>query len=92
LSLGIDVLEVPMCRESHVHELLQLAPRGHELFVEVGSNTLEVETLGPLTRIEPGAHADHPESWLLTRVDCGPNDADIDAQLLPPVRDLSSAS
>ncbi len=56
------------------------------------SNTLEVETLGPLTRIEPGANADHLESWLLTKLDCGPNDADIDAQLLPPVRDLSSAS
>ena len=49
------------------------------------SSTLEVETLGPLTRIEPGAQADHPETWLLTKVNCGPSDADIDAQLLPLV-------
>jgi hypothetical protein len=49
------------------------------------SSTLEVETLGPLTRIEPGAQVDHPETWLLTKVDCGPSDADIDAQLLPLV-------
>jgi hypothetical protein len=49
------------------------------------SSTLEVETLGPLTRIGPGAQVDHPETWLLTKVDCGPSDADIDAQLLPLV-------
>lgn len=48
-------------------------------------DTLEVETLGPLTRREPGARVDHTESWLLARVDCGPSDADIDAQLLPLV-------
>ena len=62
-------------------------------YPDMGCNTetytdpdmLEVETLGPLTRLEPGAHVDHLESWLLARVDCGPDDADIDAHLLPLV-------
>jgi hypothetical protein len=47
------------------------------------SDMLEVETLGPLTRLEPGAHVDHVESWLLAKADCGPSDADIDANILP---------
>jgi hypothetical protein len=54
-------------------------------------STLEVETLGPLTRIEPGGHVDHAESWLLAKVDCGPTDADIDARVLPLVGELPAA-
>lgn len=62
-------------------------------YIDMGSNTeiytdpdmLEVETLGPLTRLEPGGHVDHVESWHLTRVQCGPSDADIDAHLGPLV-------
>jgi hypothetical protein len=46
---------------------------------------LEVETLGPLTRLELGAHVDHVESWLLAKIECGPTEADIDASLLPLV-------
>ena len=65
-------------------------------YADMGCNTetytdpdmLEVETLGPLTRLEPGAHVDHGESWLLARVDCGPSDADIDASILPLVGQL----
>ena len=39
-------------------------------------------------RIHRANYADmgcNTESWLLARVDCGPSDADIDAQLLPLV-------
>ncbi len=69
-------------------------------YADMGCNTetytdpdmLEVETLGPLTRLEPGAHVDHTESWLLARVDCGPSDADIDAQLLPLVGNRPATS
>ena len=65
-------------------------------YADMGCNTetytdpemLEVESLGPLTRLEPGAHVDHGESWLLARVDCGPSDADIDASILPLVAEL----
>jgi hypothetical protein len=60
-------------------------------YADMGCNTetytdpemLEVETLSPLTRLEPGEHIDHDESWLLARVDCGPSEADIDAHILP---------
>lgn len=62
-------------------------------YADMGCNTetytdpemLEVETLGPLTRMEPGALVEHVESWSLVKVDCGPADADIDAALLPLV-------
>jgi hypothetical protein len=65
-------------------------------YTDMGCNTetytdpdmLEVETLGPLTRLEPGAHVDHVESWLLARVECGPSEADIDSQILPLVARL----
>ena len=65
-------------------------------YTDLGCNTetytdpdmLEIETLGPLTRLEPGAHLDHVESWLLARVECGPSDADIDAHVLPLVGEL----
>jgi hypothetical protein len=65
-------------------------------YTDMGCNTetytdpemLEVETLGPITRLEPGAHVDHPESWLLARTDCGSGEADIDAKILPLVGKL----
>jgi len=69
-------------------------------YADMGCNTetytdpdmLEVETLGPLTRLEPGAHVDHAESWLVAKVDCGPTDADIDAQILPLVSKLTATA
>ena len=62
-------------------------------YADLGCNTetytdpdmLEIESLGPLTRIEPGGHVDHVESWLLARVGCGPTESDIDESILPLV-------
>ncbi|MDQ3871647.1 MAG: DUF4380 domain-containing protein [Chloroflexota bacterium] len=62
-------------------------------YADMGCNTetytdadmLEVETLGPLTNLEPGAHVDHLESWLLAKVTCGPGEDEIDRHLLPLV-------
>jgi len=48
-------------------------------------DTVELETLGPLVRLEPGAHAEHIESWRLAKVNCGPSDRDIDESFLPLV-------
>jgi hypothetical protein len=56
------------------------------------SDMLEVETLSPVTRLEPGAHVDHSESWLLSKVDCSLTEADIDAKILPLVAKLAPAS
>jgi hypothetical protein len=68
----------------------------HATYTDMGCNTesftdaeiLEVETLGPLTRIEPGGHADHAELWSLERVACGETDTEIDAALLPLLADI----
>jgi hypothetical protein len=47
--------------------------------------TLELETLGPLTRLEPGERLEHTERWSLHRgVAIGEfTDADIDRAILP---------
>jgi len=65
-------------------------------YPDMGANTelytdpdiLEVETLGPLTRLEPGAHVDHLETWLLATGAPGETDEDLDEHLLPLVADL----
>ncbi len=73
------------------------------LYPDMGCNSetytdpdiLEVETVGPLTRLEPGASLEHRESWLLARADFGrdaggqaPSDDEIDARILPLVSQL----
>jgi hypothetical protein len=46
---------------------------------------LEIETLGPLTKMAPGAVLDHVEHWNLFKADVGNTDAEIDEVLLPLV-------
>jgi hypothetical protein len=47
---------------------------------------LEVETLGPLARLEPGAAVEHVERWFLFRdVPVPEDDADVDRHVLPKV-------
>ena len=47
---------------------------------------LEVETLGPLARLEPGAAVEHVEQWFLFRdVPVPEDDADVDRHVLPKV-------
>jgi hypothetical protein len=43
------------------------------------SDMLEIETLGPVSRIEPGGHIDHEEIWQLQHVGVTESEADIDA-------------
>jgi hypothetical protein len=61
-------------------------------YADMGSNfetftneaMLEVETLGPLTRVEPGECVEHIETWqLFGDVPSPQNDADVDAHILP---------
>ncbi len=57
--------------------------------VELFTNTrmLEVETLGPLTTLEPGAAVEHVEQWqLFDEVPLPTNDADVRAHILPHVQ------
>jgi hypothetical protein len=48
---------------------------------------LEVETLGPLVSLEPGAAVEHVEEWSLFKdVPAPTNDAEVDRYVLPKVR------
>ncbi len=42
---------------------------------------IEVETVGPLTKIEPGATIEHPEDWRLERGTIGASEVEIDAAI-----------
>lgn len=58
-------------------------------YTDYGCNTesytrgdmIEVETLGPLTKIEPGATIEHEENWRLERGTVGQSEAEIDAAI-----------
>ena len=51
------------------------------------SDMLEVETLGPLTKIAPGQAVEHTETWLLfDGVPTPQTDRDVDRQILPNAR------
>ena len=55
-----------------------------EIFAD--SRILEVESLGPLTTVAPGASVSHIECWdLFERVPTPANDRDVDAYILPHV-------
>ncbi len=65
-------------------------------YPDMGCNTetytdadiLEIESLGPLARLEPGATVEHKESWLLARTECGQAEDEIEARILPLVARL----
>lgn len=51
------------------------------------ANIFEVETLGPLTLLQPGAVVEHVEHWFLFRdVPVPASDADVDRHILPRVQ------
>jgi hypothetical protein len=52
-------------------------------------NMLEVESLGPLTKLAPnGGKAEHTELWSLNKVEVGKDEASIDAKVLPIVKKM----
>lgn len=53
------------------------------------SDMLELETLGPLTRLDPGATISHTEDWyLFDNVKCDNTDKSIDENVLPNVKSV----
>ncbi|MGB9772597.1 MAG: hypothetical protein ACPL4I_01060 [Bacteroidota bacterium] len=53
------------------------------------SEILEVESLGPLTRIDPDAFVEHTEHWFLFKgVPMPKNDDDVDKYILPVVKEV----
>lgn len=49
------------------------------------ADMLEVETLGPLARLEPGGSVEHVEQWYLYRAELGTSEGDLDETLRPLV-------
>jgi hypothetical protein len=47
---------------------------------------LEVETLGPLTTLDPEEQVEHVEHWFLFKADVGTEEESIDKNLLPLIR------
>ena len=63
------------------------------LYPDFGCNTevytdadiLEVETLGPITKLQPDAAVEHTEHWFLHKAEVGEEESDIDEKILPLV-------
>jgi hypothetical protein len=53
--------------------------------IYTNGDMLELETLGPLSKIAPGAGVEHLERWYVFPVEIGPDDAAVGAVLAPLV-------
>lgn len=54
--------------------------------VFTNADMLEMETLGPLSKIAAGGSVEHVEHWFLFKADPSTDEADIDNKILPLVR------
>jgi hypothetical protein len=54
--------------------------------VYTGGDMLELETLGPLGKLEPGAKVEHVERWYLFKTQCGEDEAAMEKILLPLIQ------
>ncbi len=63
--------------------------RGCSVELFTNSDMLEVETLGPLAKLEPGTAVEHVEEWHLFRdVPVPADDDDVDQYILPKVKEI----
>lgn len=60
--------------------------------VYTNGDMLELETLGPLSKLSPGASVEHVERWHLFRADVAEDDAGIEATLGPLVRQTKTVT
>ncbi len=59
--------------------------------IQADGDMLELESLGPLTRVDPEGMVEHVESWFLWRgVPVPSGDDDVDGCILPKVRQILS--
>lgn len=56
----------------------------------INGNLLEIETLGPLTKIPPGGRIEHVENWLLAKGIVDESEESIDAIVLPLVNSFEN--
>lgn len=72
----------------HVHEGATYPDFGCSVETYTNADMLELETLGPLTRIAPGGSSDHAEYWALFRgVAMRADEASMDTEVLPRVEE-----
>lgn len=64
------------------------ADYGCNLETFTDSDMLEVETLGPLTVLEPGESVDHDETWFISKTKVSEDEAEIAAKILPLLKEL----
>ena len=57
--------------------------------IYINGKFLEIETLGPLTKMPPGGMVEHTEHWLLAKASVNENEEDIEAKVLPLVHSFS---
>ena len=58
----------------------------------ISANYLEIETLGPLTKLAPGNAVEHTEHWLLAKATTDETEESIDANILPIVSSFQITS
>ena len=64
--------------------------RGSNVELFTNNLLLEIETLGPLTQLEPGASVEHIEDWyLLDDIPTPQTEADVIAHILPRVESIT---
>ncbi|MEX2231982.1 MAG: hypothetical protein WD824_07475 [Cyclobacteriaceae bacterium] len=57
--------------------------------IYINARFLEIETLGPLTKMLPGSKVEHTEHWLLTRCMADEREESIDGDVLPLVNSFN---
>ena len=58
---------------------------GCNMEIYTDPDILEVETLGPLTNLQPDAAVEHVERWSLHRLEVGEEESEIDEKVMPLV-------
>ena len=56
--------------------------------IYINAKFLEIETLGPLTRLLPQGIIEHSERWTLAEIHAGENESSINAAILPILKDF----
>ena len=57
--------------------------------IYINGHFLEIETLGPLTKLPPGGALEHTEHWLLTKAEVNESEESIDSAILPLINSFS---
>ncbi len=80
-------------KQFDVDEAADYPDRNSTVELFTNGDMLEVETLGPLTTLEPGAAATHTELWtLVADVPQPATEQDVEEHLAPVIREIIIAN